>query len=197
MNNDFISNTNRMINVSALRLSPVETGNLREKIIVEQLNTVASMYDKELSEPITRIDARGEIMFAVKGRYGDELAKLLSAVPRRTGIQPYDGPVIPKNNWGRLFHFDAERLICIKTRELAPLLVEFKSTKNNVPIIRAYAKDYNQIAEYMHDYVDAYKQSISEILPVIVTDEKGLGKTINPNDLVNRVSDEESLNMGG
>lgn len=104
-------------------LKPVPFADKREAAIVDGLNALAGNFGKEID--FTYIDANGELTFNIKGasrglggEYGEELAALLSQVPRRTGISPTSSPVLPENNWCRINHFDAERLLKIAGEEI-------------------------------------------------------------------------------
>jgi hypothetical protein len=97
-------------------LSPLALSRARETALVEGLHGLAGEYGRELAP--TRIDARGELHFAVLGdrppacaRYGDELAGWLNRIPVRTGLAPVQGHVLPENGWCFINHFDAERLL--------------------------------------------------------------------------------------
>jgi len=104
-------------------LTPFQKGNQREDAIVAGLHGLAAHFGKEID--FTRIDANGELNFNIKGaaqglggEYGEGLAAYLSEVPRRTGISATSSPVLPQNNWCRINHFDAERLLKIVGRDL-------------------------------------------------------------------------------
>lgn len=104
-------------------LKPVQLGNQREAAIVAGLHGLAAHFGKDID--FTRIDANGELDFNIKGEfrgfcgeYGEELAAVISQVPRRTGIYPTDGSVLPENGWCRINHFDAERLLKIVGHDL-------------------------------------------------------------------------------
>lgn len=103
-------------NVEQTDQTPVEFANLREKAIVEGLHALAAHFGKDID--YTYIDANGELNFFIKGasqglggEYGEDLAELLSVIPRRTGVAPTDARVLPENNWCRINHFDAEYLL--------------------------------------------------------------------------------------
>lgn len=92
-------------------LKPVQLGDQRRQALIEGLHGLAAQYGREIEH--TDIDARGEMRFVVangKG-FGDELAKILSLVPRRYGISPCASPAIAENSWCWINHFDVERLI--------------------------------------------------------------------------------------
>ncbi len=104
-------------------LKPVPFGDAREKAIVDGLHALAGHFGKEID--YTYIDANGELNFFIKGasqglggEYGEELAALLSQVPRRTGISATDAPVLPENNWCRINHFAAEKLLMLAGEEI-------------------------------------------------------------------------------
>ncbi|NTF18072.1 hypothetical protein G6L37_06615 [Agrobacterium rubi] len=110
-------------NVEQPDQTPLEFANLREKAIVEGLHALAGYYDKEID--YTYIDANGELNFFIKGasqgrggEYGEDLAEMLSRVSRRTGISSTKSPVLPENNWCRINHFEAERLLKIAGSEI-------------------------------------------------------------------------------
>jgi hypothetical protein len=97
-------------------LTPVPYAYAREKAIVAGLQALAATYGKEIE--FTHIDARGELAFNLKGsaqgrggEYGEELAAVLSLVPRRTGVSPTSSPVLAQNNWCSIGHFDAEKML--------------------------------------------------------------------------------------
>ena len=92
-------------------LKPVQLGDQREAALVDGLHALAAHYGLEIE--FTHIDANGEMKFTTKGGepYGEELAAWLSTIPRRYGIQPTTAPVTSSANWGRLNHFDVERLL--------------------------------------------------------------------------------------
>ncbi|WP_455233068.1 hypothetical protein [Geopseudomonas aromaticivorans] len=92
-------------------LKPVQLADQREAALVDGLHALAANYG--LAIEFTHIDANGEMKFTTKGGepYGEELASWLSTIPRRTGLQPTSTPVLPSANWGRLNHFDVERLL--------------------------------------------------------------------------------------
>lgn len=99
-------------------LKPVLYGDAREKAIVAGLHALAGHFGKEIA--FTHINARGELAFNLKGaeigrggEYGEELATVLSHVPRRTGMSPFSYPASPISNWCWLNHFDAERMLKI------------------------------------------------------------------------------------
>jgi hypothetical protein len=110
-------------NVDQPDLTPVEFANRRETAIVEGLHALAAHFGKEID--FTRIDANGELDFNIKGAargmggaYGEDLAEILSRVPRRTGVISTDAAVLPENNWCRINHFDAETLLKIAGSEI-------------------------------------------------------------------------------
>jgi hypothetical protein len=101
-------------------LKPVQLADQRETALVEGLHGLAEEYGRKLC--YTRIDAHGEMNFNIvgadgeganraNGRYGEELAEWLSQVPRRTGVNSTNAPVLPENGWCRINHFDVERLL--------------------------------------------------------------------------------------
>lgn len=103
-------------------LKPVQFGDHREDAIVAGLHGLAAHFGKEID--FTHIDSRGELNFFIKGasrglggEYGEELAAVISKVPRRTGDQSTNRPVLAQNNWCRINHFDAERLLKIVGEE--------------------------------------------------------------------------------
>lgn len=99
-------------------LRPVPYGDAREKAIVAGLHALAANYGKEIE--FTCIDSRGELAFNIKGaregrggEYGEDLAAVLSLVPRRTGTVWTTSPVLAQNNWCWINHFEAEALLKI------------------------------------------------------------------------------------
>lgn len=97
-------------------LSPVEMGRQREDALVKGLHGLAERFGKKID--FTHIDANGEMNFNLSNprmeagvEYGQELAAIISRVPRRTGHRPTDFPMLPENNWCRINHFDVERLL--------------------------------------------------------------------------------------
>lgn len=92
-------------------LKPVQFADSRERALQNGLHSLANHFGKKIQ--YTRIDGNGEMNFIIEGGegYGDELAEILSNVPRRTGIASYDGPVLGCNSWCRINHFDVERLL--------------------------------------------------------------------------------------
>jgi hypothetical protein len=121
-NLDFEEAINNLWNLDH-SLKPVQLGDAREKAIVNGLHALAAVFGKEID--YTFIDANGELNFnilgAAQGRggeYGEDLAALLSQVPRRMGISPTTSPMLPQNNWCRINHFDAERLLNIAAEEI-------------------------------------------------------------------------------
>lgn len=122
MSNDLEDAINTLWNIDP-DLKPVPFGNQREAAIVAGLHALAAHYGKEID--FTRIDGNGELDFNIKGasrglkvEYGEELAAVISQVPRRTGISPTVSAVLPENNWCRINHFHAERLLKIVGRDL-------------------------------------------------------------------------------
>lgn len=98
------------------RLSPVELGNARERLLVGGLHALAAEFDKEIA--FTRIDTRGDMLFNIKtcesdGRmeYGSGLSDILSTVPHRTGDRHTKSRLLPENNWCLLSHFNVEVLL--------------------------------------------------------------------------------------
>jgi len=122
MSNDLEEAINTLWNVDP-DLKPVQFADRREDAIVAGLHGLAAHFGKEIE--FTRIDANGELNFNLKGasrglggEYGEELAAVISQVPRRMGIYPTERPMLPQNNWCRINHFDAERLLKIVGRDL-------------------------------------------------------------------------------
>lgn len=98
---------------------PVQVGQARGKALVEGLMALAKACGKTIKNPLA-IDANGELNFAIDNDwprnpdvqgYGIELAAWLGEVPRRTGEVATQCGVLPENNWCRLNHFDAEKLL--------------------------------------------------------------------------------------
>ncbi len=122
MSHDLEETINRLWNLDTT-LKPAPYGNARETAIVEGLHALAAHFGKEID--FTRIDANGELNFNLKGsaqglggEYGEELAAIISQVPRRMGVSPTDAAMLPQNNWCRINHFDAERLLKIVGEDL-------------------------------------------------------------------------------
>ena len=101
-------------------LKPLQLGAQREAALVDGLHALALSYGLEIE--FTCIDANGEMKFTTKGGapYGEELAGLLSTIPRRYGVQPTTAPCSPTATWGRLNHFDVERLLKAVGESLEP-----------------------------------------------------------------------------
>jgi hypothetical protein len=103
-------------------LPPVPFAQERENALVEFLHGIAAEFGREID--VTRIDSRGDMAFNVvepghsgphrrTGRYGDDLAALISLVPRRTGIHYIESPTDGMNGWCHINHFAVERLLRI------------------------------------------------------------------------------------
>ena len=95
-------------------LKPVPFARAREDALVEGLHALAEAYGRKIA--FTRIDANGEMDFNIEGegeigRYGEELAAVLSRVPWRTGIQSSNTPMLGVNSWCHINHIDVERLL--------------------------------------------------------------------------------------
>ena len=98
-------------------LSPVALGEAREKAIVEGLHGLAEEYGRKIG--FTYIDSLGELEFNIEpskpglhdGTYGEELAVWLSQINTRSGYLPSKRNILPQNNWCRIHHFEAEKLL--------------------------------------------------------------------------------------
>lgn len=92
-------------------LKPVQLGDQRKQALIEGLHGLAAQYGREIEH--TDIDARGELRFVIKNNqgFGEDLAKVLSLVPRRYGVAPCASPAIAENGWCWINHFDAEKLL--------------------------------------------------------------------------------------
>jgi hypothetical protein len=122
MSHDLEETINRLWNLDT-SLKPVPFGDARENAIVDGLHALAGHFGKEID--FTCIDANGELNFFIKGasqglggEYGEELAALLSNVPRRTGVSSTTAAVLPENNWCRINHFAAEKLLKIAGEQI-------------------------------------------------------------------------------
>jgi hypothetical protein len=122
MSHDLEETIHRLWNLDE-SLKPVQLGDAREKAIIDGLHALAAHFAKEID--YTYIDANGELDFFVKGasrghggEYGEDLAALLSQVSRRTGVSPTNAAVLPENNWCRINHFEAEKLLKIAGVEI-------------------------------------------------------------------------------
>jgi len=111
-------------------MTPVARGDAREKLLALGLSEIICFYGKEVDKKILGIDARGEMPCVVKGKYGDDMAAFISRFPRRTGISPCDGRVLPCNNWCRLNHFDVEKMIHTAADEFKIYSVRLESCGN-------------------------------------------------------------------
>lgn len=115
-------------------LKPLPLANARESALIMGLNGLAAEYGREIQ--YTRIDARGEMDFFIKGgAFGPELAAWLSTIPVRTGELAILGPRLPENSWCRIHHFEVERLLQRVGREMgvypsepAPIHVKVAAT---------------------------------------------------------------------
>jgi hypothetical protein len=122
MSHDLEETINRLWNLDT-SLKPVPFGDAREQAIIDGLHALAGHFGKEID--YTHIDANGELNFFIKGasqglggEYGEDLAALLSQVPRRTGVSATTSAVLPENNWCRINHFEAEKLLKIAGEEI-------------------------------------------------------------------------------
>ena len=93
-------------------MTPLQTARARERRLSRGLQALAAKYGHKIAPPM--IDANGEFRFIVDGRYGQDLADRLNEIPVRCGILPTQGHVLACNNWCRINHFDAERLLSRK-----------------------------------------------------------------------------------
>jgi len=108
--NSLLKNAWEILSTPDHSLSPVAQSDRRQKALVDGLTGLAQTFNREIE--FTYINSNGELAFEIKnGRYGEELAALLSTIPRRTGVQPTTSPVLPENSWCWINHFDAEKLI--------------------------------------------------------------------------------------
>lgn len=118
---DEINNTHTALASGALKSVPAS--DKRISLLTEGLHALAADHDLEIAW--TTCDANGEFNFNIKGSsdgtgkpYGEKLAALLSKIYTRTGINPSKGHVIAQNNWCRINHFEAEKLLNIYVEEL-------------------------------------------------------------------------------
>jgi len=116
MSESLTSIVDELNNLDHGAMSPVEYSRRRENCLVRGLNALAAEYGKEIET--TRIEANGDMCFNIKGadrhqqvEYGEELAEVLSLVPRRTGATYVDSPVLPQNNWMWIDHFRVAQLL--------------------------------------------------------------------------------------
>lgn len=122
MSHDLEEAVNRLWNLDTT-LKPFPLANAREKAIVDGLHGLAAHYGKEIE--YTYIDARGELGFVIEGasrgnggEYGEDLARMLSNVPHRTGYASTTAALLPENNWCHINHFAAEKLLKIAGEEI-------------------------------------------------------------------------------
>ena len=93
-------------------MTPVQTARARERRLSRGLQALAAKHGHKIRPPL--IDSNGEFMFVVDGHYGQALTDRLNEIPVRHGILPTQGHVLACNNWCRINHFDAERLLSHK-----------------------------------------------------------------------------------
>lgn len=106
---------------STNRVSAVEHGATRGRILAEALESMAADFGVRLQTPM-HIDGNGEFSIVAMneggtnpahygtGKYGAEFAALLSPHGPRTGIQPA-ASISADNGWCRMNHFNVERMI--------------------------------------------------------------------------------------
>jgi hypothetical protein len=115
--NDRLRNALETLRNLDTSLKPVPFADAREKAIVEGLHGLAEEYGRKIG--FTHINSLGELDFNIEpskpglhdGTYGDELAEWLSQVETRTGITASKRNILPQNNWCRIKHFEAEKLL--------------------------------------------------------------------------------------
>ncbi len=122
MSHDLEETINRLWNLDT-SLKPVPFGDAREKAIIEGLHALAGHFGKEID--FTCIDANGELNFFIKGasqglgggvRRGSGRALVPGAAPH--GVSATTASVLPENNWCRINHFAAEKLLKIAGEEI-------------------------------------------------------------------------------
>ena len=114
-----LDNLNREF--SANRVSSVEHGATRERILAEALESMAADFGVRLQTPL-QIDSNGEYSIVAMnkdgtnpkhygcGPYGEDFAALLSPHGPRTGVQPANS-IDAANGWCRMNHFNVERMV--------------------------------------------------------------------------------------
>lgn len=114
-----LDNLNREF--SANRVSSVEHGATRERILSEALESMAADFGVRLQAPL-QIDSNGEYSLVAmnkdnsnpqhygSGPFGAGFAALLSPHGPRMGIQPAKS-IDPSNGWCRMNHFSVERMV--------------------------------------------------------------------------------------
>ncbi len=90
-------------------MTPLEMSRAREALISDGLKELAARHGHTIALP--RIDGNGEFAFVVEGQYGEGLAAALNRIPVRCGVAYTKGFVLACNNWCRINHFDAERML--------------------------------------------------------------------------------------
>jgi len=102
-------------------LKPVQYSQKREMILKDFLSGLAEEFGRVIKP--AWIDANGEMNFNVdpqKGPndYGDELATIISQVPRRMGEEATHYPSRGESNWCRINHFAVESLLNLVQNDL-------------------------------------------------------------------------------
>jgi len=111
-------------------LKPVPFADAREKAIVEGLHGLAEEYGRKIG--FTHINSLGELDFNIEpskpglydGTYGEELAGWLSQIETRTGERASKRNILPQNNWCRINHFEAEKLLLLVAEHKLDIEVE-------------------------------------------------------------------------
>lgn len=98
-------------------LKPLPFAKLREEKLCEGLILLAKKAGTKIENPHS-IDSNGEIKIHGKENnqrehtpFGEELVKILNRYPVRRGTQATIGHVLPENNWGKMHHFDVQKML--------------------------------------------------------------------------------------
>lgn len=131
--NDIVAQVNQT-NLNKAKLSPLEQGRKREKLLVEGLDVLVQHYGKTM-KPLYGFNSLGEVMLVVSDNFGEKLAERLSTVRWRCGyvwVGPGVNP-LPENSWLTLNHFDLEWLLQSAAAEISG-----PNPGQDVPVVNAY-----------------------------------------------------------